>query len=148
VLQRNIAIPFPFVQNAVSHSGVTGADSFESFREKFRGESEGLFENVYASWSAEAARLQIPLTVVVLPRADSKGKSPRVYQMIRSLSSQNGLDFLDLSNALDHLDVEDFRISDWDKHPNALGHRVIFEALRDVILKRGQIPGLSLSHAK
>ena len=146
VLQRNIPIPFPFVQNAVSHSGVTGADSFESFREKFRGESEGLFENVYASWSAEAARLQIPLTVVVLPRADSKGKSPRVYQLIRSLSSQNGLDFLDLSNALDHLDVEDFRISDWDKHPNALGHRVIFEALRDVILKRGQIPGLSLSH--
>ena len=50
---------------------------------------------------------------------------------------------LDLSNALDHprADVEDFRISDWDKHPNALGHRVIFETLRDAILKHaGRFP--------
>lgn len=147
VLQRGIPIPFPFVQDAVRHSGVTAADSIESFREKFRGESEGLFGNVYAGWSAEAARLQIPLTVVIVPRADSKGKSPRVFQLIRSLSSQFGIDVLDLSNAFDHLDVEDFRISDWDKHPNALGHRVMFEALRDAILERGQIPGLSLSHS-
>ena len=41
VLQRGIPIPFPFVQDAVRHSGVTAADSLESFREKFRGESEG-----------------------------------------------------------------------------------------------------------
>jgi GDSL-like Lipase/Acylhydrolase family len=147
VLQRGIRIPFSFVEDAVRHSGVKAADSLESFREKFRGKSEGVFDNVYAGWSAEAARLRIPLSVVVLPRADSKGKSPRVFQLIRSLSSQYGIDVLDLSNALDHLDVEDFRISDWDKHPNALGHRVIFEALRDAILKRGQIPGLSLSHS-
>jgi hypothetical protein len=148
VLQRGISIPFPFVQNAVRHSGVTAADSLESFREKFRNESEGLFANVYAGWRAVAARLQIPLSVVILPRADSKGKSPRVVQLIRSLSSQNGINFLDLSNALDHLDVEQFRISDWDKHPNALGHWAIFEALRDAILERGQIPGLSLAQTR
>ncbi len=147
VLQRGISIPFPFVQDAVRHSKVTTADSLESFREKFRGESEALFASVYAGWSAEAGRLQIPISVVILPRADSKGKSPRVFQLIRSLSAQYGMNFLDLSNALDHLEVDDFRISDWDKHPNALGHRAIFEALRDAILKRGQIPGLSLSHS-
>ena len=147
VLQRGISIPFPFVQDSVRHSKVTTADSLESFREKFRGESEALFASVYAGWSAEAGRLQIPISVVILPRADSKGKSPRVFQLIRSLSAQYGMNFLDLSNALDHLEVDDFRISDWDKHPNALGHRAIFEALRDAILKRGQIPGLSLSHS-
>jgi hypothetical protein len=70
-----------------------------------------------------------------------------VFQLIRSLSSRYGIDFLDLSSALDHLAVEDFRISDWDKHPNALGHRAIFEALRDAVLERGQIPGLSLSRS-
>ena len=43
------------------------------------------------------------------------------------------------------MDVDDFRISDWDKHPNARGHQVMFEALRDAILRRGQLPGLSPS---
>jgi hypothetical protein len=46
VLQRGIPIPFPFVQDAVRQSGVTAADSLESFREKFRDKSEGLFANV------------------------------------------------------------------------------------------------------
>ena len=56
---------------------------------------------------------------------------------------QNGLDYIDISGAFDQMDVEEFRISDWDKHPNARGHRVIFEALRDAILSSGQLPGLS-----
>ena len=78
-----------------------------------------------------------PLTVVILPRADSKGKSPRVIQLLHSLADRHGLDLLDLADAFDALDVEEFRISAWDKHPNARGHRVIFEAIRDALLSRG-----------
>jgi GDSL-like Lipase/Acylhydrolase family len=145
VLLRGIPIPFPFVQDAVRRSGATGADSIEVFRDKFRGESERVVGRVYAAWKDEAARAQIPLSVLILPRGDSKAKSNRVFQLIRSLCVQNGLDFIDMSSAFDHMEVDEFRISDWDKHPNARGHRVIFEALRDAILRRGQLPGLSPS---
>jgi hypothetical protein len=145
VLLRGIPIPFPFVQDAVRRSGATGADSIEVFRDKFRGESERVVGRVYAAWKDEAARAQIPLTVLILPRGDSKAKSNRVFQLIRSLCVQNGLDFIDMASAFDHMEVDEFRISDWDKHPNARGHRVIFEALRDAILRRGQLPGLSPS---
>ena len=78
---------------------------------------------------------------VVLPRADSKGKSPRVLKLIRSLADCHGLDYLDLANAFDALEVDEFRISAWDKHPNVRGHRVIFEAIRDALRSRGQLPG-------
>jgi GDSL-like Lipase/Acylhydrolase family len=145
VLLRGIPIPFPFVQDAIRRSGVTGADSIEVFRDKFRGESEGLIGSVFAGWKAEAAQAEIPLTVLILPRGDSKAKSNRVFQLIRSLCVQNGLDFIDMSSVFDHMEVDEFRISDWDKHPNALGHRVMFEALRDAILRRGQLPELSPS---
>lgn len=145
VLQRGLPIPFAFVQDAIRASGVTGADSIEVFRDKFRGESERLAGTVYAAWSAEAARLHLPLTVLILPRGDGKGRSTRVFKLIRSLCVQNGLDYVDISNAFDQMQVEDFRISDWDKHPNAQGHRIMFEALRDAILRRGQLPGLSPS---
>jgi lysophospholipase L1-like esterase len=140
VLERGISIPFPFVRDAVEQAGVTRSDSLEAFREKFRDRSEGLLAHVYAAWGREAARLRVPLTVIMLPRADSKAKSPRVFRLIRELASRHGLDYLDLSDALDPMDVEEFRVSEWDKHPNARGHQVIFEALRDAILRRGGLP--------
>ena len=145
VLLRGIPIPFSFVQEAVRRSGATGADSIEVFRDKIRGESERLVANAFAAWSDLAARLQIPLTVVILPRGDSKAKSNRVFKLMRSLCARNGLDFVDISSAFDDMEVDEFRISDWDKHPNARGHRVMFGALRDAILRRGQLPGLSPS---
>jgi GDSL-like Lipase/Acylhydrolase family len=143
VIQRGLPIPHPFVKEALRRSGVTAADSLDVFRDKFRDESERVVSGVYAAWSQEAARLQTPLSIVILPRGDSKAKSPRVFQLIRSLCTQNGLDYIDISSAFDDMDVDEFRVSEWDKHPNARGHRVMFESLRDAILRRGQLPGLS-----
>jgi lysophospholipase L1-like esterase len=145
VIQRGIPIPYSFVNDAIRRTGLTAHDSLDSLRDKFRGENERLLSHVYAGWSAEAERLGIPLTVLILPRADGKGKSPRVFELIRSYSSQFGLNYLDLSGAFDHLDVDDFRISEWDKHPSAQGHVAIFEALRDAVRRQGELPGLSPS---
>ena len=141
VVDRRLPVPYPFVEEAIRRTGVTPGETAESFRQKFQGESERMYDPVYAGWSAESKRLGVPMTVLILPRADSKGKSPRVLQLIRSLAERHGLDYLDLTTAFDALDVDEFRISAWDKHPNAQGHRVIFEAMRDALLKRGRLPG-------
>ncbi len=141
VVDRHLPIPFPFVEDAIRRTGVTPTETLESFREKFRGESERMLDPIYAGWSEEAKRLGVPLTVVILPRADSKGRSPRVLQLIGSIAKRHGLDTLDISGAFDELDVDDFRISAWDKHPNAFGHRVMFEAIRQALLSRGTLPG-------
>ncbi len=141
-LQRGLPIPFDFVREAVGRTGVSPADSFDAFREKFHGESERMLDHVYAGWSAESKRMGIPMTLVILPRADSKDKSPRLHRYILSLADRHGLDYLDITDAFDALDVEEFRISDWDKHPNARGHRAIFEAIRDALARRGDLPGL------
>jgi hypothetical protein len=87
----------------------------------------------------------VPLTVVILPRSGGKDKSRRVIRLIQSLCNQNGPDYLDLSDAFDGLDDDQFRKSDWDKHPNARGHRAIFDELRESLLPRGGPPGLALS---
>jgi lysophospholipase L1-like esterase len=141
VLQRGLPIPFAFVQEAVDRTGVTPADGFDAFRERFRGESERMFEDVYAGWSAEAKRIGVPLTLVILPRSDSKAKSTRLRRYILSLAERHGLDYLDVSDAFDALDVDDFRLSGWDHHPSARGHRAIFEAIRGALSSRGYLPG-------
>jgi hypothetical protein len=141
VVDRRLPVPYPFVEEAIRRTGVTPGETQESFRAKFQGESERMFDPVYAGWSAESKRLGVPLTVLILPRADSKGKSPRVLELIRSLADRHGLDYLDLTTAFDPLEVDEFRISAWDKHPNARGHRAIFEAMRDALVSRGRLPG-------
>ena len=92
---------------------------------------------MYAGWSAEAKRIGVPLTLVILPRSDSKDRSPRLLRYIHSLADRHGLDYLDVSEAFDALEVDEFRISDWDQHPNARGHRAIFEAIRDALSEAG-----------
>lgn len=146
-VQRGLPIPYSYVEEAIRRSGVNPTDSFEVFREKFRNHSQHVIAQVYAAWGAEAARIGVPLSIIILPRGDSKGKSPRVFQSIRTLCAQNGLDFIDISNAFDRMEVDEFRVSDWDKHPNARGHQVMFESIRDEIIRRGQLPGLSTSPA-
>jgi hypothetical protein len=141
-LQNQVAIPYSFVIDAAHRARVTPTDSIEVFREKFQGESERMLPNIYAAWSAEARRLGLPLTIVLLPRADEKARSPRVAGLIRSLASQNGLDYIDVSHAFDELELDEFRVSDWDKHPSARGHLAIYESMRTALLDRGGPPGL------
>jgi hypothetical protein len=140
-LQRKLPIPFAFVKDAIERTGVSANDSLAVFRAKFEGEAERMYSNVYAGWSAEARRLGVPLTVVILPRSDCKQKSKRVIRLIQAVSNRKGLDYLDLSNAFDKLDEGEFCISEWDSHPNARGHRAIFDELRDALLIRGGPPG-------
>ncbi len=90
---------------------------------------------------------EFPSAVVILPRADRERQSPVITELIRSLAQRHGLDFLDLSDAFDGLELEQFRVSAWDRHPSTLGHRALFQALRSELLRRGTLPGLPLGSA-
>jgi len=142
-----IEIPFGYVREALLRAGVTAADSPDSFRRKLRGEHEALLDGAYAGWSEESDRLGIPLSLVILPRADRERQSPVIAELIRSLARLHRLDFFDLSGAFDGLEPGQFRVSAWDRHPSALGHRALFHALRSELLRRGTLPGLPLGGA-
>jgi GDSL-like Lipase/Acylhydrolase family len=141
-LQRGLPVPFAFVREAVQRAGITPADTLASVRAKFGDEPEGLLEPVCQALAAEARRLDVPLTMLILPRADEKANAPRMIRLIQSLARRHGLDHLDLSGAFRDLEVEEFRISAWDKHPSARGHQAIFDALCKAITQRGELPGL------
>ncbi len=139
-----IEIPFGYVREALQRARVSAADSPDSFRRKLQGEHEALLEGAYAGWREESDRLGIPLSLVILPRADRKLQSPVIGELIRTLARRHGLDFFDLSGAFDGLEPDQFRVSAWDRHPSALGHRALFEALRSELLRRAALPFLTL----
>ena len=89
---------------------------------------------------AEAARLQVPLSIVILPRGDSKAKSPRIFQFIRSLCVQNGLDFIDISahSITWKSRIPRLRLGQASQRPGA--SRYVRVPIRDAILRRGKLP--------
>ncbi len=145
IVKRGVPIPYPFVQEALRRAGVSSSDTADEFGGKLREMTLELMERTYAGWSQEARRLGLPILVVVLPRADQKVENPYIFRKIRQVAGSHGMDCLDLTNAFDSLEVDAFRIAPWDKHPSPLGHRVLFEALRDRILERGGLPNLPIS---
>ncbi len=142
-----IEAPFAYVREAIKRAGVSAADSPTVFRRKLQNEHQALLDGAYAGWRAESERLGIPVSVVILPRADRERQSPVITELIRSLARRHGLDMLDLSAAFDDMDVKQFRVSAWDRHPSVQGHRALFEDIQTELMRRGTLPGLGLASA-
>lgn len=134
VVEEGAEVPFDFVREALAGSRVAPGDSADEFHEKFRPFLKPLLDRAIGGWAAEAGRIGAPLTVVLLPRADSKAESPGIFQLFRGSADRHGLPHVDLTGAFDRLELDDYRIAPWDHHPNALGHRLIFARLRDALL--------------
>jgi hypothetical protein len=76
----------------------------------------------------------VPLSVVILPRADDTIESPKLYAMFRDLARRHGLRCVDLSDGFDGMEIGEYRLAPWDRHPNALGHRIIARGLAEALL--------------
>lgn len=138
-------VPLEYVAAALRRSKVSAADTPLEFQRKIRFELKALLDGAYCGCSEYSRRTGIPLAVVLLPRTDEKRDNPVMHKLIHVYVRRYQLECLDLSDAFADLDVDAFRVSPWDKHPSVLGHRLIFEALRDALVARGSLPGLPLS---
>ncbi len=143
-----IEIPFDYVREALKRAGVVAADDSATFRRKLQTEHEALLDGAYAGWRAESDQLGIPLSVVILPRADRERQSPVIANLIRTLARRHGLDYIDLSEAFDDLELEEFRVSAWDRHPSVQGHRALFEEIQSELLDRGTLPGHAMAQVE
>jgi hypothetical protein len=144
VVRKRISVPFDYVSEALRRSGLEPGDAPADLRRKISFQYRELTDGAFAGWSAESRRLGVPLTVVILPRAD-KVTNPRLLAFMKSAAARHRVDVIDLFGSCDGLSLDQLRAAPWDNHPSALGHRSIFEALRDELERRGGPPGLPFS---
>jgi hypothetical protein len=134
---KGTEVPFNFVRKTLADSHVDADDSNDEFHKKLSPSLKPLLDRTIAERAVVANRIGAPLTIVILPRADSKTESPHLFQLFRDMADRHGLPYVDLSGTFDRLELDDYRIAPWDHHPNALGHRLIFARLRDHLLVDG-----------
>ena len=79
----------------------------------------------------------VPLAMVVIPRvgkADAPEERAPAIARFATLAEDLHIPLLDLSAAFDDRDPATIEIAPWDDHPNALGHRLLFQELaRDMV---------------
>lgn len=132
------------VRLALERANASPSDPPATLRRKLQGEAVSLLDGSYKGWAEHARELGVPLTVVIIPRADAKLDNPALDEVIHAAIDREGLDVLDLGHAFDGLEAEEFRVSPWDKHPSVRGHLAIFEAFSAAVQARGALPGLDL----
>lgn len=137
-------IPFGYVRAVLESAGVSAADSNSEFSARLLTSAEALLGGAYKGWAAAARAIDAPLTLIQLPRTDARIDNPRLKRMADRLAERYDLPTIDLTEAYGDREISEFRLSPWDKHPSILGHRLIFEALRDALIRQGGGPGLLL----
>jgi lysophospholipase L1-like esterase len=137
-VRNQVYIPFDYIREVLRRAGLSAENSSATFSRKLWIAWEPLLEGAFAGWAVEARRLNVGMTLVLLPRADEKTKNPNLVREIPALAGRHGLSVIDLSQAFVELEMDQFQVARWDPHPNALGHQIIFEALRDALQRHGE----------
>ena len=130
--RTGIPVPFAFLRRV---AGAVGIDSRMSW-----GESRSRIQSVsldVARWSTRRmaadirARGAVPVMLAISP-ADPLPRDP---EALLRVGEENGILALDLLHLYDGQDLSALRVAPWDNHPNAIGHRMIADALYSQLLQ-------------
>lgn len=148
IQDRADARDYPFVAAAVDASGLVldelRRDANDRLLDRDRVKAQlrpqiwATIEAVLDRLAAECRSLAIPVAGVIIPRAgdsDTPGERGPDVARYRALFERRNLPALDLSATFDDEDPATVEIAAWDDHPNARGHRLLFQALATELLE-------------
>ncbi len=136
LLSTGRSLPYPDIELELQAAGIKNGMPASVIERQLRPIAERLLALVYARIAA-AARDQGAVPVwVFLPIAyqdPSAAELARRMHMMR----EAGLVALSLAGAFDGRTPHEVQVSDWDTHPNALGHRLLAQRLGDELKRAG-----------
>lgn len=142
MLQNRVDLRYDYLRKAVAHAGVTEADlridakgalvEKDRLKAKLRTSYWAIYEATVGVLQADCRSLGIPMACLIVPRvgqADAPGARGPIAGRLREVLGRHADAVFDLSNTFDATDPAEFEISNDDDHPNAAGHRRIFQGL-------------------
>ncbi|MFO0954412.1 MAG: SGNH/GDSL hydrolase family protein [Isosphaeraceae bacterium] len=133
---------YDFLRKALAEAGVTAADLAtgvedkllhkDTLKRKLRPQYWPIYDAALGELAAECRSRGVPLACLIVPRvgkADAPGPRAESVAWLRAIASHHALPLYDLAGTFDGQDPSLFELASWDDHPNALGHRRLFQAL-------------------
>ena len=129
---KRLPIPTPGLQAIVDKSGaVAGMDETAALK-KLQPHAAEILQHVYGEIAARCRERGIRAAWVFLPQVRAGSWQEETPETVR-IASAAGFAVLSLGDVYGGHDATALRLAEWDDHPNALGHRLIAEALHRAV---------------
>jgi len=148
LIKNRVDLKYDFLREAAVEAGIDpdrerAAASDRGFKARVKHGYWVFADAVLAALAGDCRSRDIPLAVLLIPRAcrDDAGDL-RALTVARDagIAARHAIPLLDLSATFDGRESSTIEIAPGDDHPNALGHRLLFEALSKALIAE---PGLS-----
>ena len=119
-------------------SGWADLDPRKGFKSKVKSGYWGFADAVLGNLANDCRSLGIPLACLLVPRASrDDANDARALAVARQagIAARHALPLIDLSATFDHVESAKVEIAPGDDHPNALGHRLMFQGLSKGLLE-------------
>jgi hypothetical protein len=130
VMNAGIDLKYDFLRQLVKESGVKANDSMGVFDSKMSRFRLSTIRWALTEMQALARREGASMLVVLVPDVSYGSQSAESFLGIQEILRELGVPSVPLIDSFDGLgDLSPYRVADTDRHPNALGHKRLFDRL-------------------
>jgi hypothetical protein len=147
LIKNNVDLKYDFFKRATIEAGVdivhertsgwADLDRKGGFKARVKKNYWTFADAVLGALAADCRSLGLPLACLLVPRASRDDASDaRALAVARQngISARHAIPLIDLSATFDTVESDTVEIAPGDDHPNALGHRLLFEKLSRALL--------------
>lgn len=140
-IQSAIPLEYDFLEEVVRRAGISKDMSQHDLERALKPYGPEILEWAYQSIADLCRARDIVALWIYLPSLERAELSNNSQQLAR-IAEQAGFVSIDLSALYEGQDLKALRVAEWDRHPNARGHRLIADGIYQALKGMHQLPGL------
>ena len=137
LLNSGIDLKYDYLRGVARQAGLRPEDPLGAIDAKLARFRIPTIKWALGELKAHAASRGADVVVLLVPTVDDPDVLAEEFLGVREMVGELGIEMVDLLDTFASLDDRSaYRVSDNDRHPNAAGHQMLFDRLRDAIARR------------
>ncbi len=128
LIAKGVEIPYPHLLDIARQAGITPGMSEGEAEQLLQPYGREIIAWIYDQMAAQAREHDAEFVWIFMPALEIPVDREEADSLFE-LATAAGFTTIDLSDVYNGHNVEELIVAEWDKHPNALGHRLLAEGL-------------------
>jgi hypothetical protein len=138
-IQAGVALPYPYLQELADQTTITADMPLEEAAKQLQPFGKDLVAWTYNQVGMLAKENNMVAIWAFMPTLESDVVAEEKVWLFE-MAENAGMSTIDLSPAYENHPINELIVGEWDKHPNALGHKLIADLLYKDLVEQKLIP--------